>query len=310
MTMVLNGSIGVGSPKGGADVSGVTATAETVFKDYIFVDSKGTPITGTYEPVDLSGVTATADKVLQDYIFVDSNGEVVTGTYVSNENAIIDGTLSGKYYNGAVDYISPYALYGKTGVTELDFPLVTKIGTNCFAGLTALTSVSMPLLKEASGDSHFKSCTSLESVEFPLLEGVADNMFGGCSNLTNVNLPEATSIGQNAFGQVNNVGTGLEILKIPKVTTIGSSAFYESAIEFLELYNVTSIGAAAFYHSSLGMLTIYGNTVPTLVSADSTFVDTPIANGTGYICVPEDMVAAYKNADGWKKYADRIDTIE
>lgn len=37
-----------------------------------------------------------------------------------------------------------------------------------------------------------------------------------------------------------------------------------------------------------------------------TFQNTPIASGTGYIYVPDELVDSYKNATNWTVYADQI----
>ena len=46
------------------------------------------------------------------------------------------------------------------------------------------------------------------------------------------------------------------------------------------------------------------------MGALTTFTGTPIANGTGYIYVPRDLVDKYKAATNWSVYADQFRAIE
>ena len=75
------------------------------------------------------------------------------------------------------------------------------------------------------------------------------------------------------------------------------------------LGNITSIGNYAFYKcTNLSIFALPNITrVPTLGS--DVFTNTPIANGTGYIYVPDDLVESFKSATNWSIYADQIKAI-
>ncbi len=45
--------------------------------------------------------------------------------------------------------------------------------------------------------------------------------------------------------------------------------------------------------------------VPTLSNSNA-FANTPIAQGTGYIYVPDNLVASFKTATNWSTYASQI----
>jgi hypothetical protein len=80
-------------------------------------------------------------------------------------------------------------------------------------------------------------------------------------------------------------------------------------LDFGSLSN--GIGGAAFYScSSLNTLILrYADGVPAL-SNKNAFTSTPIALGTGYIYVPQDLVEQYKEATNWSLFADQIRAIE
>lgn len=112
------------------NTSGVTATAGTVLKDYKFVDSSGTTVTGTivsrgdasatlststrsktlsagyytggtikvpdnYYPLTSSNTTATEGTVLSGYKFVNTSGSTVTGTIATADSSNVSGSVSG-----------------------------------------------------------------------------------------------------------------------------------------------------------------------------------------------------------------------
>ena len=99
--------------------------------------------------------------------------------------------------------------------------------------------------------------------------------------LTTADFPAATSISTNAFSGCSS----LTSVSLPAATSISTSAFYGC--------------------SSLTSLTLSKNQVATL-SATNAFTGTPIANGTGYIYVPDNLVDQYKTAANWATYANQI----
>ena len=101
------------------------------------------------------------------------------------------------------------------------------------------------------------------------------------TSLTTIDLPECTSIGGYAFSNCTNLTT----INLPKCTFINYNAFY----------NCT--GLATIILSNNQMVTLeYINT----------FNNSSIANGTGYIYVPDNLVNSYKTITNWPIYADQI----
>ena len=128
--------------------------------------------------------------------------------------------------------------------------------------------------------------------------------FYNCSTLLSVSIPEGvTTIGYVAFE-----GCGaLESVSIPNSVTsiVGSAFYYCSSLTNVTIPNsVTSIGDEAFsYCRSLSKICCNATTPPT--AGGSIFYN---CHSDLKIYVPSTAVDDYKNAEGWRDYADRIYT--
>ena len=89
------------------------------------------------------------------------------------------------------------------------------------------------------------------------------------------------------------------------ITQIGGYMFYNCGFTSITIPSgVTSIGNYAFANSSLRNITCLSTTPPTL--GERVFQDTNI----NAIYVPSASVNAYKAAEGWSDYANRIQAIQ
>lgn len=139
--------------------------------------------------------------------------------------------------------------------------------TKYFANLTSIKSDTIPNKENA------KSVEIYDSVK-----RIGNGAFKYCSSLTSITIPNSvTIIGYDAFYTCDKL-TGITIPN--SVTYIGNRAF--------------------IYCHKLTEVTVQATTPPSLGS--DAFYD----SGISRIYVPADSLDAYKSANGWKNYADKI----
>ena len=188
------------------------------------------------------------------------------------------------YTNNSVTTIGPGVFYYWQTLKSVSLPEVTKAGAWSFRQCIALTDVYLPKLKTHETEA-FRDCSSLESIELPECTQLKA-AFAYCGKLKNVSVPKLESMDLNVFYNC----TSLETLEFPATLTriLRTNTFY---------------GCTA-----LTKIVLSYNGVVSLASTTS-FTNTPIASGTGYIYVPDDLVATYKTATNWSTYANQIKGI-
>ena len=129
------------------------------------------------------------------------------------------------------------------------------------------------------------------------VDGIIDRSIKSIKN------DRVTNIGAYAFRDCSQ----LTSIDLPNVTAIGGYAFYDcSQLTSIDFPNVTVIGRNAFSScTNLASIKLTNNQVVTLRGAN-VFERTPIASGTGFIYVPDELVESYKTATNWTVYADQI----
>lgn len=240
-------------------------------------------------------------------------------------DALIDGSLTEIESN--VTSVRDYAFYRSNNLKSVELPNVTSIGNFAFsyAKLASanipnattlgsaifqfcsnLTTVNMPKITSIT-PSMFQS-TEIANANFPLVTSIGDSAFNSCDKLTNVNFPLVESIGGSAFYYCIKITT----VDFPLVTSIKNGAFNSCRnLTIANFSKATSVGTTAFSGcSNLNQLIIgtEQTTVCTLSNANA-LANTPIASGTGYIYVPDDLVDSYKTATNWATYANQIKGI-
>ena len=165
------------------------------------------------------------------------------------------------------------------------------------------------------GYAAFYECSSLTSITIP--DGVTTigyAAFAYCSSLTSVTIPDSvTTIGNSAFSYCYSL-TSVTIGD--SVTTIGSSTFYNcSSLTSVTIPDsVTTIGFATFAFCE-NLKTVYCKAITpptTIVNNNGYWYGFAMEDESGIydidctIYVYTECVEAYKSAQGWSEYADRI----
>ena len=211
----------------------------------------------------------------------------VNAVDISEENLILAIAESGLLY-----------------VTEetVNCPNITTLESAAFIGCSKLVVANFPNIQRLES-STFQRCSNLQSINAPNITFIGQNAIRECKAITSINFPYVTKMDQ--YGLSYN--SALERVELPMLTTLETGSFSNcSKLRYVDLSSVTSMkGSGTFYGAILETLIIRSETVCTL-SSTAVFNGTGIANGTGYVYVPDDLVESYKTAANWSTYADQI----
>lgn len=164
---------------------------------------------------------------------------------------------------------------------------VTEIGQMAFqeCGFEELT---LPNSCLHIRNGAFKGCRSMTTFSAPEVTSLSDSAFSGCTKLANFSAPKVTVMSSNVFTNC----TALKKLRFDsRVETIFSQTFKGCS-------SLTTLILAANEYAN--------ETYYTALRNIDAFEGTPIANGTGYIYVPDDLVGSYKIASNWSQFAEQI----
>ena len=279
---------------------GVTSVGEQAFSNCTnltnvtipeSVTSIGTnPFSGCFSMESFKGKYASPDGV-----FLIDSGVIIAMAY-----AAINGSVT---IPDGVTSIGDGTFVNCTSLTSVVIPdSVMNIGQNAFYGCTGLTSVIIPDSVTSIGDQAFIRCTNLTSIVIPnSVTSIGRNAFSDCSSLTSVTIPDGvTSIEYGTF----NKCTSLTSVTIPDgVTSIGYATFaYCTSLTSVTIpSSVKSIGDWAFYScTGFTSITVLPEMPPT--GGNRMFDNTK----NSPIYVPAGSVDAYKSAQYWSNYANRI----
>lgn len=145
-----------------------------------------------------------------------------------------------------VKVIGEHAFAGVSNVTSITLPDgVTEIGKQAFSMCSKLTSVNIPSGVKEIGDEAFLNCASLTEITLPEnLTSIGIRAFYGCSKLEAITIPDSvTYLGKQAFDSC----TSLSSANIPKgITVLEDMVFNGCAIkELIVPKNINFIGKQA-----------------------------------------------------------------
>ena len=192
-----------------------------------------------------------------------------------------------------------------SALTSASFPLCDVIDEYAFA-YSGLTAANFPALTHVSGSNVFAGCANLASISMPSLTSLGGNMFSNCTSLGAVSLSGLTALAQSAFS-----GSG--------ITSLVLSGTYTSALNFLcqncthltradlDSQSLATIAANSFKGcTALTALIIRRTDAVVALANTNALQSSAIANGTGYVYVPDDLVNTYKTETNWITYAAQI----
>ena len=160
------------------------------------------------------------------------------GSYVSPMIGALMGYIEGQN----VSHIGSSAFRSCYNLRNISFPKLQSMSENVFWQCSKLQSASFPLLKSL-GSACFSYCSSLETAYMPLLSIVPIYCFAGCVNLSSFDFTNLTSVLDSGFCSCKKMSG---ILSTSKLTSIGSSAFFSTALTEVNLPNTSYIGSNAF----------------------------------------------------------------
>ena len=200
----------------------------------------------------------------------------------SDEDAIIQRTISGAYSNDRITTVGACAFLGCQALTAIDLPNVTEVKRNAFESCRYLQTINLP--KVTALDRGAFTNSAIQQADFPLVTTIGDGCFKQARNLRSANLP--------------------------LVTALPADAFRNSSIRTADFGAVTNINRTAFTdYTSLETLIIRTPSVCVISDISVALRGSKIASGTGYIYVPDNLVDSYKAATNWVALANQIKPI-
>lgn len=239
----------------------------------------------TENNLDLDDIIATINNLPE----AGGGGITPTGTITIDENGTYDVT---NYASANVDIDIGVFPAGAMEITENGPYDVTDF---------AVVDVNVPTGGDTTIEDSIvtRTITSYTNNRITL---IGNHAFRG-SKITSINCSNVTSI--EAYGL--DSCSSLVDVNLPKVNSLKNYAMQNcKALVRLEFQQkITTQGAVWLNCSALTTLVLRGSTMSALGNKNC-FNGTPIASGTGYIYVPDNLVDTYKANTNWANYANQI----
>ena len=240
---------------------------------------------------------------------------VITGPYASPDgrcliknNAIISFAPSGISSYVIPDGITELWHRAFSGCKQLESIIVpstlVKINNQCFVGCSSLKSFVIPESVTNVGVSAFSGCSGLTSIHIPEATVLSSGVFDNCSSLCSFSGRYASEDGRLIIDNNRIIGfapSGLTTYSLPD-GVVAIDYGFDSLKELTEITIPASVNRILFLRgTSLSSVNCYAITPPSIAYAWS--LDMPNLEA---IFVPAESVNAYKTAEHWSVYADRI----
>ena len=276
--------------------------------------------------LDISGVTTPLPKMalcgmylLKTLILPENLREIpYMFLYMGNEVAG-KPSLERIEIPASVEIIGGSAFYNCSSLAAVTFEDGSRLKTirfGAFQNCAALESITIPSSVDSVGWSIFEDCSSLKTVTFAsgsALKMIEYQMFYNCSSLERIEIPASVeTIKSSAFKGCSSLTTVIfeegSRLKTIDGAFLSNGDYYGAFSDCPKLMtvdasactNVDKIREGVFYGSKELKLFMIGTATPPKCEEEAFSNINPDAE----LKVPHGCVEAYRNAEGWKKFAN------
>jgi len=240
---------------------------------------------------DTTTTTTTTTPLALKLLFDDiTNANTLVGDASSVEdwNTFFDLPTYGNPFTSVEVVGNEVRLFGGSNIT-IKYGLMQTSFETPNTSLISINDLANCIIEIENESFHY--CVNLESINFPVClittEDGAQNYgaFTSCTSLTSINMPLLENAGYFTFGN-----TGITTIDLPSLTTAGDGCFYESlSLTTVNLPSLTTAGYSCFYNCLL-LITV---DLPLLETADGecfgdctslTTINLPLLTTAGNYC--------------------------
>ncbi|MBP5334500.1 MAG: leucine-rich repeat protein [Bacteroidales bacterium] len=239
----------------------------------------------------------------------------------------------------SVHIIGDKAFFGCSNLEEINFSdQIVNIRSFAFAGCHSLKQCFIPQNATHLLEGMYWECSSIQEINIPeTVVSIGNQCFYGCSSIKEIIIPDSvTNLEGRAFWGCSSattirissnveslqygtfMGTAARIITIPEGVQVAQQHVFSSSPQLEELTIPSTMVEMDEICANCGNLkTVYCNAVTPPALLALPFTERPdwegeplISTSLQRIYVPAQSVEAYRSADIWKEYADKIRGID